>query len=402
MTVAYLVNQYPQTSQSFIRREIAGLESAGLKVERFSLRRFSGPLADPADEAERNRTRVVLSAGAPGLAWATFRELLTRPAKFFRALALTITAGRRSDRGFVRNFAYLAEACVLRKWLADGQIEHLHAHFGTNSTTVAMLCRELGGPPFSFTAHGPEEFDNTRGLCLTEKIERARFVVAISSFARAQLFRCCHPQSWEKIRIIHCGVDSLFLDGSAAPASADSHQFVCVGRLEEQKGHLQLIEAAAILARTRRDFQIVLVGDGTLRSLIEQRIRELNLAEIIRLAGWMSGSAVRDEIIRSRALVLASFGEGLPVVIMESLALGRPVIATWVAGIPELVEPDKSGWLVPAGSSEKLAEALAAALNADVSKLTAMGTEGRARVLENHNSQTEAKKLAELFGSLPS
>jgi len=399
MTVAYLVNQYPQTSQSFIRREIAGLEMAGIKVERFSLRRWDGALADPADEAERNRTRVVLSARALGLALAVFRELFTNPFRFIRALALTIHVGRRSDRGLFRNFAYFAEACVLRKWLAECGAEHLHAHFGTNSTTVAMLCRELGGPNYSFTAHGPEEFDSTRGLSLSEKIERASFVVAISSYARAQLFRCVHPESWSKIQIIHCGVDTLFLNASEpiAPIAATVNQFVCVGRLEEQKGHLQLLEAAAAIAAEGKIFQIVLVGDGTMRRIIEQRIAELGLKDIVRIAGWMSGANVRNEILASRALVLPSFAEGLPVVIMESLALGRPVIATWVAAIPELVEPGKCGWLVPAGSGPKLADALREALAADASHLAAMGSEGRRRVLENHDSVMESRKLAELF-----
>lgn len=401
MTVAYLVNQYPQTSQSFIRREIAGLKAAGLVVERFSLRRWDGKLADPADEAERNRTRVVLGVGALGLAGAVFREMFTRPGRFFRALGLTIEVGNRSDRGLLRHFAYLAEACVLRKWLAECGAEHLHAHFGTNSATVAMLCRELGGPSYSFTAHGPEEFDALEGLSLGAKIERAKFVVAISSFGRAQLCRCCSPQSWGKIRVVRCGVDSSFLNSSEAisPPANESRQFVCVGRLESQKGHLQLLEAVAGLVAEGIAVKVTLVGDGSMRAVIEERIRELRLENNIQLAGWLSGAQVRQEILASRALVLASFAEGLPVVLMEALALGRPVIATWVAGIPELVEPGKSGWLVPAGEGAGLKAAMREALEADVSKLGAMGAEGRKRVIENHDSAVEARKLAALFGA---
>ena len=401
MTVAYLVNQYPQTSQSFIRREIAGLEAMGIVVERFSLRRWDGKLADPADEAERNRTRVVLGVGAAGLAGAVIREMFTRPARFFRALRLTIEVGNRSDRGLLRHSAYLAEACVLRKWLAACGATHLHAHFGTNSTTVAMLCRELGGPSYSFTAHGPEEFDALEGLSLGRKIERAKFVVAISSFGRAQLCRCCPPQSWGKIRVVRCGVDRSFLNSSQAisPPASESRKFVCVGRLESQKGHLQLVEAVAGLVAEGIAIQITLVGDGSMRAMIEQRIRELRLENTIRLSGWLSGAQVREEIVASRALVLPSFAEGLPVVLMEALALGRPVIATWVAGIPELVEPGKCGWLVPAGDGAALKRALREALETDCSRLAEMGAEGRRRVIENHDSTVEARKLAELFGA---
>jgi colanic acid/amylovoran biosynthesis glycosyltransferase len=401
MTVAYLVNQYPQTSQSFIRREIVGLEAVGVVVERFTLRRSDGNLADPADEAERNRTRVVLGVGAIGLAGAVIRELVTRPVRFFRALRLTIEVGNRSDRGLLRHFAYLAEACVLRKWLATCEAEHLHAHFGTNSTTVAMLCRELGGPSYSFTAHGPEEFDAIEGLSLGRKIERAKFIVAISSFGRAQLCRCCLLESWGKIRVVRCGVDGSFLNSSEAvsPPANESRQFACVGRLESQKGHLQLLEAVAALVKDGTEVQVVLVGDGSMRGVIEKRIAELGLQKNIRLAGWLSGAQVRSEILASRGLVLASFAEGLPVVIMEALALGRPVISTWVAGIPELVESGKCGWLVPAGDGMALAAAMREALEMDSSKLAAMGAEGRRRVIENHDSAVEARKLAELFKS---
>jgi colanic acid/amylovoran biosynthesis glycosyltransferase len=399
MTVAYLVNQYPQTSQSFIRREIAGLEAAGITVQRFTLRRWDGPLADPADDAERNRTRVVLSVGGLGLVLAVLRELFTHPVRFCRALLLTIEVGNLSDRGIFLHFAYLAEACVLSKWLTDSKAQHLHAHFGTNSTTVAMLTRELGGPTFSFTAHGPEEFDAIEGLSLPRKIQRAKFVVAISAFGYAQLCRCSPPREWSKIRIIRCGVDASFLNSleTISPTGSDNNKFVCVGRLESQKGHLQLIEAVAALVADGKDILVTLVGDGSMRPIIEQRIRELRVEKNFHLAGWLSNSQVRSEILASRALVLSSFAEGLPVVIMEALALGRPVISTWVAGIPELVEPGKSGWLVPAGDSASLKTALREALETDPAKLAAMGAEGRRWVMENHDSTAEARKLAALF-----
>jgi glycosyltransferase involved in cell wall biosynthesis len=170
-----------------------------------------------------------------------------------------------------------------------------------------------------------------------------------------------------------------------------------VARLSSQKGHLLLLEAAERLADAGETFEIVLVGDGPLRRPIEDAIRRLELEDQIRVAGWMGSEQVRQTIVRSRALVLPSFAEGLPVVIMEALALGRPVITTAIAGTPELVEPGVTGWLVPAGSVDALVPALRAALDAPTDVLETMGRAGARLVVERHRAATEARKLASLF-----
>ena len=157
MTIAYLVNQYPKVSHSFIRREIAGIEAMGIKVARFSIRSCSAELVDEVDKLEQELTQVVLGIGKVGLLYALIRVAITRPARFLSALWLMLFVGWHSERGILRHFAYLAEACVLLRWFDDLEIAHVHAHFGTNSTTVAMLCRALGGPPYSFTVHGHPE-----------------------------------------------------------------------------------------------------------------------------------------------------------------------------------------------------------------------------------------------------
>jgi glycosyltransferase involved in cell wall biosynthesis len=291
---------------------------------------------------------------------------------------------------------YLAEACVLVRWFEQEQVEHVHAHFGTNSAAVAALCRELGGPTYSFTVHGPDEFDRPEQLKLGEKIARASFAVAISQYTRSQLFRWCGHEHWGKIHVVHCGVDDTYLGADAAPLSAEN-RFVSVGRLSEQKGQLLLVEAAGRLALEELDFQIVLVGDGPMRGQIEAAVARLGLEGRVKLLGWRSGAEVRREIESSKAMVLPSFAEGLPVVIMESLALGRPVISTYIAGIPELVEDGVTGWLVPAGSVEALAEAIRQAMAAPLDELQRMGRVGAERVAEKHDVQIEAAKLVRLF-----
>jgi glycosyltransferase involved in cell wall biosynthesis len=396
MSIAYLINQYPQPSQTFIRREIAALEDQGLTVQRYSVRRWNQSLVDAGDEAERQRTRVVLDVGALGLAWGLISTLFTRPGAYLSALRMAIRLGRRSERGLIVHMIYLAEACVLRRWLAQESVRHVHSHFGTNSTTVALLCRILGGPPYSFTVHGPEEFDMPLSLSLGDKIQHAAFVIAVSSYGRSQLYRWARSDDWPKVHVVHCGVDDDFLASSNGQFPA-APRLVCVARLAEQKGQLLLLQAAGRLRQEGADFELVLVGDGPMRAQVEELIDRLDLKKHVRITGWMSNAEVRREIMAARALVLPSFAEGLPVVIMEALAMGRPVISTYVAGIPELLLDNVCGWLVPAGSIDELTEAMREALKAEPTHLEAMGRAGAKRVSERHNVRTEAGKLAELL-----
>jgi glycosyltransferase involved in cell wall biosynthesis len=396
LRVAYLVNQYPQPSQSFIRREIAALEKRGVAIERFTLRRSTTELVDPADQAEFRRTRAVLDAGPVGLVLAVARTAMTRPAHFARALALAWRVGKRSDRGRIVHLVYLAEACVLAGWLRRDTIRHLHAHFGTNSATVAMLSQAVGGPGYSFTVHGPEEFDKPEALGLGEKIARAEWVVGISQFGRSQLLRWCDFAHWDKVHVVHCGVDGAYFSATPTPPPT-APRLVCVARLSEQKGIPLLVAAAARLAAVGVDFELRLVGDGPLRPIVERLIAEHRLGNKIKLLGWQSGQEVQREIADARALVLPSFAEGLPVVIMESLAMHRPVVCTQIAGVGELVASGVCGWVVPAGAVDALAGAMREAIEASPERLLEMGGAGARLVAQRHNADQEAARLVELL-----
>jgi colanic acid/amylovoran biosynthesis glycosyltransferase len=398
--IAYLINQYPKVSHSFIRREIHGVESCSIEVYRFSVRSRSDELVDAADKAELQKTDVLLSVGLLGLLVGMITVAFSRPASFLSALRLAVAVGWNSERGLLLHLIYLAEACVLLQRLAKTPVTHLHSHFGTNSTTVAMLCRALGGPPYSFTVHGPEEFDKVRAIALPEKIRRAAFVVAISSFGRSQLCRWCSVDDWTKIHIVHCAVDDYFLNPETHPIPAEPN-LVCIGRLSEQKGHLLLLEAAHRLAESGIAFTLTFVGDGELRSQIEAKIQQYNLENHIRITGWATSAEVQQHLFNSRAMILPSFAEGLPVVIMEALALERPVLSTYVAGIPELIEPLRCGWLVPAGSVDALTEAMKTVLHTPLETLQTMGQYGAEQVRAQHNIQIEARKLADLFQRSP-
>lgn len=397
ITVGYLVNQYPRVSHSFIRREIAALEAAGHDIARFSVRRAAEALVDPADQAEQARTRVLLEAGPLVLLCALLKTMFGRPERFLRALCLTVALGRRADRGWIAHAAYLVQACLLRQWLDKAGAVHLHAHFASNPAAVAMLCRTLGGPPYSFTVHGPHEFDGPAFIGMTAKIERAAFVAAVSSYGRSQLYRWCGHRHWPKIHVVRCGVDETYLKETPSPVP-DTPRLVCVGRLCEQKGQLLLVQAVGRLAAEKTPCELVLVGDGELRGAIEGLAADLGVADRVTITGWASGDEVRRQILAARAMVLPSFAEGLPVVIMEALALGRPVISTYIAGIPELVEPGVCGWLVPSGSISRLVGAMQEVLAAPVTELSRMGRDGRERVAARHDAHAEAARLARLFG----
>lgn len=398
LTIAYLINQYPKVSHTFIRREITSVEACGIQIARFSLRSCSTELVDEADLQELERTRVVLGIGLVGLLFSLLRVAVTRPIRLLQALWLTLRLSWCSDRGILYHLAYLAEACVLLRWFSEAGVAHVHAHFGTNSTTVAMLCRVMGGPPYSFTVHGPEEFDKFKEISLAKKVELAAFVVTVSCFNKSQLYRWCEQGQWSKIHVVHCGVDDEFLAIAFIRVPAEP-RLVCVGRLSEQKGQLLLLDAVSQLATEGLRFKLVLVGDGPLRGEIESAIARLGLQDHVEISGWASNNDVRQHILNSRAMVLPSFAEGLPVVIMEALALNRPVISTYVAGIPELVEPGVCGWLVPPGSVEALTAAMRKVLQLPVEKLDEMGKAGAQRVACQHDATISAGLLAALFRS---
>jgi glycosyltransferase involved in cell wall biosynthesis/GT2 family glycosyltransferase len=391
LRLCYLTTAYPEVSHTFIRREILELERRGHAVLRMSIRAPVSALVDPADRAERLRTFYVLEHPGAVLG-AALRQALAEPAHFARALLAALRMSKRSERGLRRHLAYLLEACCVRRELERARVQHLHAHFGTNSAAVARLSRLLGGPTYSLTIHGPDEFDAPLGLSLAEKVADSAFTVAISHFCAAQLTRWVQPEHWDRIRIARCSVDADFMQ-DPRPIPGESRMLVCVGRLSAQKAQLHLIDAAAHLAARGVDFELVLAGDGELRATVEERIAKAGLDTRVRLTGWVSAAQVRELLHESRALVLPSSAEGLPVVIMEAFALGRPVVSTPVGGISELVEPGVSGWLVPAGDVQALVGALQSVLDAALPALEEMGSAGRARVLERHQTATEVDKL---------
>ena len=394
MQITYLINQYPKVSHSFIRREILALERQGFIVQRIALRGWNEVVVDTEDISEQNKTQYVLLQGVVSLLFAMLKVILTAPARFFAALKLAVKMARVSEKSLPYHLIYLAEACKMLPWLKSHQSQHLHAHFGTNSAEIAMLAGVLANLPYSFTVHGPEEFDKPQALGLNTTIRHAKFVVAISTFGLSQLYRWASFADWEKIKIVHCGLEPSFYNVPAKPIAA-TLRLVCVGRLCEQKGQMLLLEAANKLHNSGVNFELVLAGDGEMRAEIESLIAQYQLQDKVKITGWISSDEVRNHILSSQALVLPSFAEGLPVVIMEAMSLKRPVISTYIAGIPELLIQGENGWLCVAGDVDDLTKSMREALTLPVESLQKMGDAAYTRVIARHNIDIEAAKLAE-------
>lgn len=398
LKLAYLVNTYPRASHTFIRREIQALERIAVPVHRFAMRSDRDALVDAGDIAEDYRTEHVLEMGLFRLIGTALGWMALHPASTMGALARAWACGARGaggpsgTGGRLRHLIYLIEAAYIARRCQDLGIDHLHAHFGTNSATVALLARSLAGPQFSFTVHGPEEFDAPLALSLRQKIEGAAFVVAISSFGRSQLCRWVAPAQWDKIKVVHCGIEPDRFPLPVALPSGGPH-LVAVGRFSAQKGFGLLIEAMAIAAPSLPDLRLTLVGDGELRQQIKGLIEKFGLGPRITLTGWQDEAGVRKALDSAQALILPSFAEGLPMVLMEAMANGRPVIATAIAGVPELVNRD-AGWTVPAGDAMALATAIHALSQMPPERLVEMGRAARARVFERHDIDQLASALA--------
>ena len=394
MTIAYVLNTYPQPSHSFIRREVRALERRGLAVHRMAMRRSDLALVDPGDREEAEKTDYVLDAGAVGLARALGRAFVAAPGPTWAALKLALKIGRASPLGRLRHLIYLAEAADVKARCDAAGITHVHAHFGTNAAAVAMLTRALGGPHYSFTVHGPEEFDAPAALSLGEKIAHSAFVVGVSQFGRSQLCRWTPLADWDKVKVVHCGIEPAVFPEPAPPEPHDGVHLVAIGRFVEQKGQKVLVEAMAALPEGAPPVTLALVGDGELRGDLETAIAAAGLGDRVRITGWLDEAGVRAEIARADALVMPSFAEGLPMVIMEAMAMARPIISTYIAGAPELVREGEHGWLVPAGDPAALAEAMVKLAETAPETRAAMGLAGRARVIERHGIDGQAERLA--------
>jgi glycosyltransferase involved in cell wall biosynthesis len=398
-TIAYLTSVYPRATDTFVRNEVLRLRERGWTVRTFAVRRAE-PSQLVGDEIRReaSTTTYIVSDHLWETPLAVLRLLFRSPRRFLRAARLAWRTHPRGLQGSLWQLAYFAEAAYLAHELRRAGARHLHNHIGESSATVAMLASELGGVPFSLTIHGPYDFQAPARWALGEKLARAAFTACISEFTRSQCMIHAPLACWDRLHVVRCGPDPAFLEAEPPPLPSRP-RLVWVGRICEEKGVTVLLEAARRLVADGVDFDLVLVGDGPLRGAIERRIEADRIGNRVSITGWLDGAGVREQLAASRVLVMPSFAEGLPVVLMEALALGRPVISTFVAGIPELVQPGVNGWLVPAGSVAALVAAMRDALQTPLDRLERMGRAGREAVRRQHDPRAEVARLAELLAA---
>jgi len=392
--VAYLVSQYPAVNHTFVLREIRGLRSQGFEVNIVSVRPPDRlPSAMTAEERdELGRTRAIKDISIPAALAAQVLECLKRPAGYLSGLFLALRMGRGSVPATFAHLLYFAEAVIAGRWMMAAGYRHFHTHF---SSTVALLATRIFPLTFSMTIHGPEEFNDVAGFHLAEKVAAARLVVAISSYARSQILRCCPPAQWEKVVTCRLGVDGAVFEPRPEPAGG-TPEILCVGRLAPVKAQHVLIESLQLLRGRGVDACLRLVGDGPDRTSLEAAARQMGLAEYVYFDGWRNQDEVRARYRQATLFAMASFAEGIPVVLMEAMAMEIPCVATRIMGIPELIEDDISGLLAPPADAVPLAYALERLLR-DAALRSRLGPEGRRRVLGHFDLPVNCGKLGRLF-----
>jgi len=397
MHIAYLVSQYPASSHTFIRREIEALRARGVTIDTFSIREPSVAERGAAqDQAAFASTFYVLPVELRRLIGAHTQALWQRPLGYLRTLRLAVTHRVPGAKAFAWSLAHFAEAIVLAQELERREIQHVHNHFANSGANVGLLVTRFLGLPWSLTLHGISETDYPAGLLLGAKLRAADFAACVSHFGRAQAMRSVSPDHWAKFMIVRCALDLGALP-VPKPERRARPRAVCVGRLSPEKGHLGLLEAFAAARKRGHEAELVLVGEGPDRERIERRIAELGLGSAVSLRGRLSEAETLAEIAAADFFVLASFMEGLPVVLMEAMALGLAVIAPRVAGVPELVEHGVHGLLFAPADWQELADCLCKLL-AEPGLRARLSQGNRARVEAEFEITKAVAPLEQRFG----
>lgn len=410
--IAYLASQYPKISHTFIEREISALRRSGTRVDTFTIRATpQTELFSPADREADGTTTSLLPLRAAMVWRALAAPALRSPLAFLGALRATLATATPGLRAHLWRLFYFVEGMILWRHTADRGISHIHVHFANAGSDVARAATEFGrrrggrgARSWSFTMHGCTEFYDIGFFQLSEKVESAAFVACVSDFTRSQLLRIVGEEHWPKTHVVRCSVDARTYRpvppraAGDAPAG-DEPVVLFVGRFVVEKGLPVLIETATELQRRGVRFRMRLVGDGDLREALEKRIAERGLTPVVEIVGTVGQDQMPAQYHRSDIFCMTSFGEGLPVVLMEALACELAVVAPAISGIPELVEHEVTGLLVPPARADLLADAIER-LVTDPGLCERLGRTGRERVLSLHDPVDSARAMQLLFDAV--
>jgi colanic acid/amylovoran biosynthesis glycosyltransferase len=399
--VGVVCSRYPAVSHTFIQREVRQLRAQGARVDTFAIRRAAERDAlSPADREELRSTFAILPPG-PRLAAAHGKALARAPLAWLRTLLRALSLSPGTPRGTLWQIFYFAEAVILWRELHRRGIRHVHAHFADVASDVALLATELGnrsdggGWTWSLGFHGPAQLYGVREARLAAKVSDAAFVACVSDHLRSQLMMFSEPREWPKLQLVRTGVDPSQFAPNGDPAGPG--RILTVARLVRGKGLDVLLDSLALLVGRGVVAETVVVGDGPDRERLVARASDLGLAGQVHFAGAVGQDRIRDHYARASMFCLPSFSEGVPVVLMEAMATGLPVVASRITGVPELVDDGRSGLLVPPGRADALADALEHLLRATPAEREALGSAGRERVASQFNAQRGAERLLELL-----
>ena len=395
--IAYLLSQYPAISHTFFLKEILGLEQLGFQIETSSINSPDRPLTSlTTSEADAARSTYYVKTANYWEAMKTLASVLSRhPQVCLRGIRAALHLGTWNLYRQLYSFLYLIEALLLGDWMEKNHLQHLHVHFGGPVSTVGMLTSQVWGYSYSLTIHGPEEFYDVELFHLAEKFNRAKFIFCISNFCRSQVMKYSPPSQWENIHVLPLGVDTNQF--SPVPRQKNTAvQLVTVGRLVPAKGQLILLQSLCSLTDRDLTFHLTLIGDGSDRKLLQQFVDTHSLNHLVTFRGALNHDETRAQLALSDIFVLPSFAEGVPVALMEAMAMEMPCVSTQVAGIPELIRNETDGILVPASSTEALADALQRLIE-DEGLRRRLGSSARNRVIERYNLTHNVEKLAAAF-----
>jgi glycosyltransferase involved in cell wall biosynthesis len=395
------MSRFPQISETFILYEIAELERAGLSIEIFPLMRQREDASHPEAQALAARAHYSRFVSLPVLA-AQFHWLRRRPLAYLGVWWQVLRENVSSPGFLARALAVVPQAAYFARRMHDLGVARVHAHYATHPALAAYVIRRLAGLPYSFTAHAHDIYVDR--AMLAEKIAQASAVITISDYNRRFLCDLYGPAAAAKLHVVHCGVDLSVFRPRPVPPASGQFTIVCVASLQDYKGHAYLIEACAELRARGVAFRCLLIGDGQERRRIEAQIARLGLADAVALLGRQPRPRVNELLGMADVLALPSitthYGkkEGIPVALMEALAVGLPVVATAISGVPELIDDGRSGLLVPERDSAALAQAILR-LHGDPELRRRLGAAGREKVLREFDLRQTTAQLAALLGS---
>ena len=400
MRLAYICSRYPSISHVFILREVLALRRAGVEVDTFTVRRSGDEeLLTQVDRDEAARTHAVVPASPLTLLGSHARALLADPARYAATFRLAAALRGRGPKALLWQVFYFAEAGLVWRECRRRGIKHIHAHHANVASDVALLASHLGGDgwSWSFTMHGSTEFFDVREHRLPQKVELSGFVACVSKHGRSQLMSLIDPKHWEKLHVVHCGIDLSLFEPREEERPARVPEILTVGRVVPVKGQSLLVESIAELARRGVEARLTIVGDGPQLPALRSLADTLGVADRVDFTGAVGQDRIRDYYDRADVFALPSFAEGLPVVLIEAMATGLPVVASRITGIPELVDEGVSGLLVTPGDGDDLTGALERILGEPPSRRAEMGRAGRAKVVAEFDLRRTAAELEGVF-----